>query len=118
MSQPLPSLNALHSFEVAARLGSFTLAAAELHVTIAAVSHQVKVLEEELGTELFIRAGRGVVLTDAGHRLHRYTAEAFGTLTQGVGSSCVATCTSSARLAVQALMTAAATWGQLQSRLR
>lgn len=63
---PLPSLNALYAFEVAARHGSFTKAAAELHVTQTAVSHQVKQLETELDVLLFRRTGRSVVLTPAG----------------------------------------------------
>src|SRR5215210_3986060 len=55
----LPPLNALRVFEAAARHLSFKEAANELHITQAAVSHQVKSLEEYLGVELFRRAGRG-----------------------------------------------------------
>jgi LysR family glycine cleavage system transcriptional activator len=66
MPNPLPSLNALHAFEVAARLGSFTKAALELGVTQTAVSHQIKQLEGELDVLLFRRTGRGLVLSDAG----------------------------------------------------
>jgi LysR family transcriptional regulator, glycine cleavage system transcriptional activator len=61
----LPPLNALRVFEAAARHLSFKEAAVELHITQAAVSHQVKSLEEYLGVQLFHRAGRGVQLTDA-----------------------------------------------------
>jgi LysR family transcriptional regulator, glycine cleavage system transcriptional activator len=61
----LPPLNALRVFEAAARHLSFKEAANELHITQAAVSHQVKSLEEYLGVELFRRAGRGVQLTEA-----------------------------------------------------
>ncbi len=61
----LPPLNALRVFEAAARHLSFKEAAAELSITQAAVSHQVKTLEEYLGVELFRRAGRGVQLTEA-----------------------------------------------------
>ena len=68
MGRRLPSLNALKAFEAAARLESFTEAAAELFVTHAAVSRHVRDLEEWLGTQLFIRTGRGVDLTDAGRR--------------------------------------------------
>src|SRR6187549_1194022 len=64
---PLPSLHALHVFEVAARLGSFTRAGAELNVTQTAVSHQIKQLEGELDALLFRRTGRGLQLTSAGH---------------------------------------------------
>lgn len=62
----LPSLHALHVFEVAARLGSFTKAGAELRVTQTAVSHQIKQLEGELDVLLFRRTGRGLELTRAG----------------------------------------------------
>ncbi len=68
MGRRLPSLNALKAFEAAARLESFTDAAAELFVTHAAVSRHIRDLEEWLGTQLFIRTGRGVDLTDAGRR--------------------------------------------------
>ncbi len=68
MGRRLPSLNALKAFEAAARLESFTDAAAELFVTHAAVSRHIRDLEEWLGTQLFIRTGRGVTLTDAGSR--------------------------------------------------
>ena len=64
----LPPLNALVVFEAAARHESFTRAADALHVTQAAVSHQIKTLENWLGVPLFHRLGRGqgLVLTEAG----------------------------------------------------
>ncbi len=65
MSQ-LPPLNAVRAFEAAARHLSVTRAANELHVTQAAVSHQIKGLEEWFGTPLFRRSGRGIRLTEAG----------------------------------------------------
>lgn len=68
MARRLPSLNALKAFESAARHESFTDAATELFVTHAAISRHIRDLEEWLGTELFTRTGRGVVLTDAGRR--------------------------------------------------
>lgn len=61
----LPPLNALRAFEAAARHLSFTRAAGELHVTQAAVSHQIRTLEERLGRKLFRRVGRTLFLTDA-----------------------------------------------------
>ncbi|MEK9672973.1 MAG: transcriptional regulator GcvA [Rhodospirillaceae bacterium] len=64
--RPLPPLNALRAFEAAARHLSMSRAADELHVTPAAVSHQVKGLEEYLGVQLFRRCQRGLALTDAG----------------------------------------------------
>lgn len=64
----LPPLNALRTFEAAARHGSFTLAAEELCVTPGAVSRQIRALEEHFGQPLFLRANRAVTLTDAGQR--------------------------------------------------
>lgn len=64
----LPPLNALRTFETAARHGSFTLAAEELCVTPGAVSRQIRALEEHFGQPLFHRANRAVTLTDAGQR--------------------------------------------------
>ena len=62
-------VTALRTFEAAARLRSFKLAAAELAVTPTAVSHQVKALERHVGFALFDRMPRGVRLTDKGARL-------------------------------------------------
>jgi LysR family glycine cleavage system transcriptional activator len=61
----LPPLNALRAFEAAARHLSFTRAAGELNVTQAAVSHQIRALEERFGRKLFRRVGRNLFLTDA-----------------------------------------------------
>lgn len=77
MSRDLPPLNALRAFEAAARLGSFSEAARELHVTHGAISRQLKQLEEALGLALFVKEGRGVKLTDAGQRLGEAASEAF-----------------------------------------
>lgn len=77
MSRDLPPLNALRAFEAAARLGSVSAAADELHVTHGAVSRQVKALEEALGCPLFVRQGRGLALTTAGQRLAEAAAGAF-----------------------------------------
>jgi LysR family glycine cleavage system transcriptional activator len=65
----LPPHSMLRSFESAARHQSFTLAAEELHLTQSAISKQVKDLEEMIGVALFRRAGRRVVLTEAGQKL-------------------------------------------------
>ena len=69
MTRPHLPLNALRAFEASARHLSFTKAAIELCVTQAAVSHQVKGLEERLGAQLFRRLPRGLVLTDEGMAL-------------------------------------------------
>lgn len=66
MSKRLPPLNSLRVFEVAARRLSFTRAAEELHVTNAAVSHQIKLLEDHLGIDLFQRSNNVLKLTEAG----------------------------------------------------
>ncbi|HEX9446371.1 MAG TPA: transcriptional regulator GcvA [Dongiaceae bacterium] len=84
MSERLPSLPALRVFEAAARLLSFTRAAAELHVTQAAVSHQVRSLEDQLGQPLFKRSTRRLELTTAGQRLLPAATSAFTTLERAV----------------------------------
>ncbi len=72
MLQELPPLNALRSFEAAARLQSITLAAQELYVTHGAISKQVRLLENFLGFSLFVRQHRQLALTDEGRQyLHR-----------------------------------------------
>jgi LysR family glycine cleavage system transcriptional activator len=68
MSRQLPPLNALRAFEAAGRHLSFTRAARELHVTPAAVSHQIKTLEHYLRVRLFLRRRQGLQLTEAGER--------------------------------------------------
>jgi LysR family transcriptional regulator, glycine cleavage system transcriptional activator len=62
----LPPLSAIKAFEAAARLGSFTRAAEELNVTHGAVSRQIRLLEDWLGTKLFLRTSRNAVPTRAG----------------------------------------------------
>ena len=80
MAERLPSLTALRAFEAAARHLSFAQAAAELHVTPAALSFQIKNLEAELGEPLFRRMNRAVALTEAGRALAPGLAEGFGAL--------------------------------------
>jgi DNA-binding transcriptional LysR family regulator len=71
LHERLPRLPGLAMFEAAARHMSFTLAAKELHVTQAAVSQQVRALEKEVGTPLFVRRHRTLALTREGDRLNR-----------------------------------------------
>jgi len=80
----LPSLIALRSFEAAARLETFSRAAAERHITHGAVSRAVRLLEDELGVLLFERRSRRVFLTDAGHRLARAVGEGLEVMPQAV----------------------------------
>lgn len=79
MPRAIP-LNALRAFEASARHLSLTRAGEELRVTQAAVSHQVKGLEERLGVRLFRRLPRGLALTDEGLALLPPVAEAFAGL--------------------------------------
>jgi LysR family glycine cleavage system transcriptional activator len=80
----LPPLNALRAFEVAARHMSFALAARELHVTPAAVSHQIKGLEEILGVALFHRRRRGLELTGAARACLPWLSEGFDRIAEAV----------------------------------
>ncbi len=68
MTVRLPPMNTLRAFEAAARHLSFTHAAAELHITQAAVSHQIRTLEEALGVRLFRRLNRAIRLTEEGQQ--------------------------------------------------
>ena len=73
----LPPLNALRAFESAARLGSFVAAAQELHVTQPAIGRHVKALEDNLGTQLFERTPRGVLLTSVGLQYYEQISAAL-----------------------------------------
>ncbi len=73
-------LNGLRAFEAAARHGSFTLAAKDLHVTQAAVSQQVRLLEERLGFALFRRHANGLELTDQGRAFQPGLTDAFAAI--------------------------------------
>jgi DNA-binding transcriptional LysR family regulator len=76
----LPPLNALKCFESAARRGSFSKAADELHVTQSAVSHQIRQLEEWFGTSLFDRKGRQTLPTPEAGELALALTESFGAI--------------------------------------
>jgi len=80
MALTLPPLNAVRAFEAAARSGSYVAAASELGVSPAAVSQQVRHLEDFLGKQLFQRFNNRVVLTDAGQAVFRGTSESLATL--------------------------------------
>ena len=82
LRRSIPSLSALATFEAAARLQSFTLAAQELGVTQAAVSRQIKLLESDLNTSLFLRAHRRVVTTPAGTAFAETVSNAFTRITE------------------------------------
>ena len=80
MTDRLPPLTALRAFEAAARHLSFARAADELNVTPAALSFQIKSLEEHLGHPLFVRLNRAVELTEAGAALAPGASEGFDAL--------------------------------------
>ncbi len=80
----LPPLNALKAFEVAGRHMSFSRAAEELHVTPAAISHQIKALESDLGVKLFRRLNRSLQLTEAGQACLPGLRSAFETLASAI----------------------------------
>ncbi|MBC6439814.1 MAG: transcriptional regulator GcvA [Rhodospirillales bacterium] len=84
MSERLPSLGALRAFEAAARHMSLTRAAEELHVTPAAVSHQVKALENDLGIRLFDRENRCLVPTPDARSGLNELRRGFDFLAEGV----------------------------------
>ena len=86
MARRLPPLNSLKSFEAAGRRLSFTRAAQELNVTQAAVSHQIKVIEEYLGVTLFVRTPRKLVLTEQGKTLLPDVIEAFDKVSNAIGA--------------------------------
>jgi len=77
MNSHLPPLSALRAFEAAARHMSFSKAATELHVTPAAISHQIHALEEDLGVMLFHRLNRSIELTASARVLLPGLTEAF-----------------------------------------
>ena len=80
----LPPLHSLRVFESAARLGHLSAAAAELHITIGAVSHQLRVLQDQLGLRLFEKRGRRLVLTQRGRILQHSVAGAMAGIGSGI----------------------------------
>jgi LysR family glycine cleavage system transcriptional activator len=85
MNSHLPPLGALRAFEAAARHMSFSKAADELHVTPAAVSHQIHALEQDLGVRLFHRMNRSIELTPSAQILLPGLSEAFAGIQSSVG---------------------------------
>ncbi|MGO4723049.1 MULTISPECIES: LysR substrate-binding domain-containing protein [unclassified Inquilinus] len=85
MNRMLPGTRALRTFEAAGRHLNFTRAAEEVGLTPAAVSHQIKDIEDQLGVVLFTRTSRSIRLTPAGAVLFEATAEALDTLHRAAG---------------------------------
>jgi LysR family glycine cleavage system transcriptional activator len=84
MALHIPGTRALKALDAAARHRNFTRAADELGLTPAAVSHQIKEIEDQLGVTLFVRTSRTVQLTEVGAILHEAAVEALGTLGRAV----------------------------------
>lgn len=114
MSDRLPPLNALRAFEAAARQRSFKRAAEELFVTPAAISQQVKSLEEYLGVELFRRLTRAIELTPAAEAMLPKLREGFDCFAAGLAQARRAE--ERGRIAVEAPPNFVARW--LMPRLR
>lgn len=108
MAQRLPPLNSLRAFEAAARHQSFTRAAEELAVTPAAISHQVKALEEQLQLRLFRRLPRGLVLTEEGRALLPGVSDGFLRLADAVAR--IANRDLAGRIRVSVIPSFAARW--------
>ncbi len=84
MIETFPGLRSLRAFDAAARHLSFSRAAEELHVTPAAISHQIKELEDQTGVELFTRTSRSMKLTKAGDVLFEASRETLDTLSRAL----------------------------------
>lgn len=78
------SLQNMRAFEAAGRNRSFRAAAEELHLSISAISHAVRKLEDSLGVTLFIRSGRGVRLSPEGETLLRFVSRGFDEIARGM----------------------------------
>lgn len=104
----LPNFSALRAFEAAARHQNFSRAAEELHLTHGAISHQVRALEEELGTPLFVRNGRHVKVTADGLRFARQLAKAFSDI--ALAADALRPASASRRLTVSSIPSFAARW--------
>jgi len=108
MSRRLPSLTALRAFEAAARHENLTRAAEELFVTHGAISRQIREIETDLGTPLFERRGRRLVLTDAGRDYQRAVTAAFDDLAAATDQ--LRQAVSARRLTLNVLPTFAMRW--------
>ncbi len=104
----LPPLNALKAFEIAARTGSYVAAAKELRVSPAAVSQQVRKLEQYFDKKLFLRYNNRIVLTDAGTAFYTSAAPALQDLSSVTQQILEGTARS--RLVVSVLPSLASTW--------
>lgn len=104
----LPKISVIHAFKVAAELGSLAKAAAQLALTPAAVSQQIRQLEEQIGSALFLRIQSGVVLTETGKEYLRYVTEAFDIL--HLGQQNIRDAVRAPKLTIYALPSLASDW--------
>ena len=110
MANRLPPLSALRAFEASARQLSFTRAAEELFVTQAAISHQIKSLEEHLGIKLFMRKNHALLLTDEGQSYFLDIKDIFNSINEATerllarGAKGAITVSSQASFAIQWLV--------------
>jgi LysR family glycine cleavage system transcriptional activator len=121
LANRLPPLNALRAFEASARQLSFTRAAEELFVTQAAISHQIKALEEHLGIKLFMRKNRSLLLTEEGQSYYSDIKDIFTSLHDATerllvrGAKGAITVSSQASFAIQWLVPRLTTFNALHS---
>lgn len=108
MAYRLPPLNALRAFESAGRYLSFTRAANELHVTQAAVSHQIKSLETWLGMALFKRLNRAIILTESGQHYLLWVRDALDGLEAATKQ--ILTASAGTALTISVMPSFGATW--------
>ncbi len=108
MSRKLPPLNPLRAFEAAARTLSFTKAADELFITQAAISHQIKILEDIIGIKLFKRLNRAVMLTEEGMIFLPHVRDALDILATGMNK--LTDNETTGALTVSVMPSFAATW--------
>jgi LysR family glycine cleavage system transcriptional activator len=104
----LPPVNSLVAFEAAARHLSITRAAQELTVSREAVSRHIRILEEHLGTDLFVRRHRAIELTDAGSALYATVSASLGEIAKTAGG--LARAKGSSRVTVTATIAIASFW--------
>ncbi|HET9978671.1 MAG TPA: LysR substrate-binding domain-containing protein [Burkholderiaceae bacterium] len=110
---PLPvrlPLHTLPAFRVVARLANLRAAAEELHLTHSAISQQIKLLEEQIGFELFDRRGRRVVLNAAGAALLRAVEPALAQLDDGLRAAAAASGNEAQRIRITLLSSFAQRW--------
>mgnify|MGYP000318380724 CR=1 FL=1 len=108
MNRKLPSLKSLRVFESVARNKSFRKAADELCVTHSAVSHQIKLLEQELDVYLFQRNGRSISLTKQGEFLFPVINTSFDDMAEAV--ACLKSASKTKTLTVQTYVTFGTVW--------